>query len=133
MLYTRKIQEYAAYKDKCIQNGILNQSLAGNVLLSTFNSNTNKFEFVWISRSPANTTLADLYNFMSQVHSNIEKELCKLDKKLTTFDCHLCLYVRGQSGTFKWMSLNIFGSYHTSQTKYCSMLFVKPNTLLKRN
>jgi hypothetical protein len=54
----------------------------------------------------ANTTLADLYNFMLQVHSNIEKELCKPDKKFTTFDCHLCLYVRGQSTVIRRWTTN---------------------------
>jgi hypothetical protein len=82
--------------------------LVTNIVLSRFNSNKDEFELVWtspaprisiIARSPDDTTLADLYKFMSQVHSDIQEELSRRNGSMTTFDCHLCLYVRGQSGT----------------------------------
>ena len=106
--YERKTKEYRRYKDDCIGKGIPNQSLMETTPLSTFNSNTNEFELVWtspaprigiIARSPATTTLVSLYNFMSQVRSNIESQLSQRDKSISNFGCHFCLYVHGQSGT----------------------------------
>ncbi|CAF0957050.1 unnamed protein product [Adineta steineri] len=103
-----KKREGANYKNTCIQQGIPNQNLNGFAKLSSFNLDTSKFNLVWtspaprigiITRSPSNTSLADLYHFMTQTHSNTDKELPQWELNETTFDCHLCLYVRGQSGT----------------------------------
>jgi hypothetical protein len=79
-----------------------------NVRLSTFYSNADEFQLVWtspaprigiVARSPATATLASLYNSMSRVRSDIDRELGQRDRKFSNFGCHLCLYVRGQSGT----------------------------------
>jgi hypothetical protein len=73
-----------------------------------FNSKPNEFDLVWtspaprigiIARSPTTSTLASLYTFMSKVRVDAEKELGRQDRNFSNFGCHLCLYVRGQSGT----------------------------------
>ena len=73
-----------------------------------FGSKSNEFELVWtspnpcigiIARSPISSTLVSLYKFMSEVRIDAEKELSRQDKNYSNFGCHLCLYVRGQSGT----------------------------------
>ena len=76
--------------------------------MSRFNSNPSGFELVWtspaprigiIARSPATTTLASLYTFLSDVHSNADRELGLRERSFSNFGCHLCLYVSGQSDT----------------------------------
>ncbi|CAF0872769.1 unnamed protein product [Adineta steineri] len=105
-----KKREGADYKNTCIRQGIPNQNLNGFVPLSIFDLDTSKFNLVWtspaprigiINRSPPNpnTSLADLYHFMEQIYFAMKKELREQEQKRKTFGCHLCLYVRGQSGT----------------------------------
>jgi len=105
---TRKMQEYARYKNECVRKGVPDQTSVENVPLSTFYSNSNEFQLVWtspaprigiVAQSPATTTLASLYTFMSKVRSDADRELGRRDSKFSNFGCHLCLYVRGQSGT----------------------------------
>lgn len=106
--HTRKIQEYTKYKNVCVRNGIPNQTSVEKVLLSNFNMNSTEFQLVWtspapqigvVARSSATSTLDSLYTFMSKVRSDLDQELGRCDKNFSNFGCHLCLYVRGQSGT----------------------------------
>jgi hypothetical protein len=106
--HTRKIQEYAKYKNSCVQTGISSQNSMEHVPLSTFKSNSTEFQLVWttpaprigvVAQSPTTNTLASLYTFMSQVRSNMSNELGRRNREFSNFGCHLCLYVRGQSGT----------------------------------
>lgn len=102
----RKITEYRGYKESCIQTAALPAGRVTEVPLSTFNS--NDYQLVWtapdprigvIARSPNNSTLASLYDFMSRVIVDAEKELNKRDRNFANFGCHLCLYVSAGSGT----------------------------------
>jgi hypothetical protein len=100
------VQEYAKYKNGCVKEATLNETLVENVRLSMFDS--NEFQLVWTSPAPrigivalppAAPTLVTLYTFMSKVRSDIERELTRRDRSFSNFGCHLCLYVCGQSGT----------------------------------
>jgi hypothetical protein len=106
-LYNRKRQEYAGYKKSCIEKGNSEGSLVENISLSMFNSKSNEFQLVWtspaprigiIAQSPTTSTLASLYTFMSKVRVDANEELSRRDKNFSNFGCHLCLYVRDQSG-----------------------------------
>ncbi len=106
--YRRKLEQYKRFKRECVQRRIPDQTLVGNVLLSTFDSNSNEFKLVWtspaprigiVSQSPATSSLASLYTFMTNVRVAAEKTLAQNDPNFLNFGCHLCLYVRDQSGT----------------------------------
>jgi hypothetical protein len=105
--YKRKLAEYNKYKSECVQNRIPDRTLVENVPLSTFDSNSNEFKLVWtspaprigiVSQSPATSSLASLYTFMTNVRVAAERILAQNDPNFRNFGCHLCLYVRDQSG-----------------------------------
>ncbi len=98
---TRKLREYAGYKNECVSQATRSKPLVNDALLLMFDSNSSEFQLVWtssaprigiVAQSPAGIKLASLYTFMSKVFSDIDKIFSK-------FGCHLCLYVSGQSDT----------------------------------
>ncbi|CAF0868162.1 unnamed protein product [Rotaria sordida] len=106
--YTAKEQDGIKYRDECLKKKISDHTLVEDVRLSILDANSRKFKLVWTypaprigvkALNPRTTTLASLYNFMSEIRSNAEKELGQRDPKFANFGCHLCLYVCGQSGT----------------------------------
>ena len=106
--YKRKLADYNKYKSECVQKRIPDHTLVEDVLLSTFDSSSNEFKLVWtspaprigiVARSPAASSLASLYTFLTNVRVAAEKILARHDRNFANFGCHLCLYVRDQSDT----------------------------------
>ena len=104
-----KRQDYKKHKSECFARGSTVERFLGETSLFFFNTPTNAFELVWtlssprigiIARSPQTSTLANLYEFMSIAYLNIERELRRYTRNMNAeYDCHLCLFVRGQRGT----------------------------------
>lgn len=107
-MYRKNLHKYQKYKNDCIQKRIPDQTPVQSIALSTFNSNTNEFQLVWlastprigvVAQAPAQTKLASLYQFMSNTRVSMERALSQVDRSFANFGCHLCLYVRDQMDT----------------------------------
>ena len=102
--------EYKKYQAECVAKKTPTPSRIEGVTLSTLDSRSENFKLAWTSPTPRIAvivqasardiaTLASLYDFMSAVRVHAEGALSQRDGDFRNFGCHICLHVRGQSGT----------------------------------
>ncbi|CAM4797381.1 unnamed protein product [Rotaria magnacalcarata] len=106
----KKREQYKKYQLGCVNKKYARNSSVESYSLSNLDANSNEFKLAWISSAPRigvialnpdNTTLASLYNFMSEVRVKATAELNRHDPTFNDFGCHLCLYVSGKTSDTK--------------------------------
>ena len=102
--YIRERKKCEKYKNDCLAKKKSIVSLKENGIFADFCSSQNQFELVWITPQPRigviikpgmQATLAQLYQYMSEVYNYLENQLRNYAKNMKYFGGHFCLHVQG--------------------------------------